>query len=63
MLINIRKALAAIVSVCNFHVIMPKYCRWFTRRICLSFNVRKASILLLVSKMYMQDDGTANKMA
>jgi hypothetical protein len=48
MLINILKAVVAIVSICNPRVIFlskitPRYFTWFTKETCRPFNVRKAS--------------------
>jgi hypothetical protein len=47
MLINIRRAFPAIVSICNLGVslskITPRYITWFTKGTCRPFNARNAS--------------------
>jgi hypothetical protein len=57
MLINFRRTLAAIVSVCNLHVFFfyQKLHRdmWVTKEICRPFNLRKASIDLRRWEKYM----------
>jgi hypothetical protein len=47
-LMNVRKALASIVSMCNFHVILlskitPRYFTLFTNGMYCPFNVRRES--------------------